>query len=123
MLRDLMAQADALLDRMRAERLESQPALAERALHIQLCEVENRFAALLGHVKEPLIALVELALAAQAAVGDAPDALLAICLALHDKRLLDVGARIRERMAALPAEVARLEREYGPELLVPPVGT
>ena len=117
MLRDLATQADALSGRIRALQLEMKPALAKQVLRMQMCELRLRYGALLNHLTEPLLAMVSLELAVQAVEGEAPDGASALGLVLLTNKLVDIDARIAERLAALPAEMARLEGAYGPGLL------
>ena len=117
MLRDLTTQADALSDRIRALLLEQKPALAKQVLRMQMSELRLKYSALLNLVTESLLTMVELEMAAQAVEGEAPDGAMALSLVQLTDRLVDVEARIAERLAALPAVLARLTAAYGPGLL------
>jgi hypothetical protein len=105
--RECWAKLQALEAQMLQSRFERDDALMQRTASVRLAEMEARYGALLNHLREPLLEMVELALIFGGDPDDYRGALGVVLFDLrHQRELPELLAR---RRATLPAEYARLQ--------------
>ena len=117
-LKVVKAQLAAVAAESAALKLRLQPEVASRVLMALAVEDREEFASRFARVREPLLELMAVLLAEQQVVGDAPDPLRALAVALGEPRFVtDMPQLVADYLATLPVTYDQLRRRYGPKVL------